>query len=239
MDVLFPGLDSAQFEAALQALAEGLSTLQRSFDSLNIRKGNTELAGFDDVLSGFNQLMDHARLVNGYVSAIVTTDSRNQLAQARASEIENLLASARKLGKRLTAWLGGLDVDALLRSSELAREHEYALRKAVIGAQRLMTDAEESLSSDLEVTGKNAWSKLHSNVTSQLMVPLSKAGEREKALPMSSVRALAYDADREVRLRAYQDELEAWKSAEVPLAAALNSIKGCSPRTLIGTPLRR
>jgi pepF/M3 family oligoendopeptidase len=112
-------------------------------------------------------------------------------------------------------------VSSLLASSELAREHEYVIRKAVVGAEKLMPTEMESLASDLELTGKNAWSKLHSNVTSQLTVPLD--GENP---PMSAVRALAYDADREVRRKAYEAELAAWKTAEVPLAAAMNSIKG-------------
>jgi len=43
---------------------------------------------------------------------------------------------------------------------------------------------------------------------------------------MSMVRNLAFDADRDLRRRAYEAELEGWKRAALPLAAALNSIKG-------------
>ena len=43
---------------------------------------------------------------------------------------------------------------------------------------------------------------------------------------MSVVRNLADEADRDLRRRAYEAELGAWKQAAVPLAAALNSIKG-------------
>ena len=47
-----------------------------------------------------------------------------------------------------------------------------------------------------------------------------------RELPMSMVRNLAHDANREVRRRAYEAELAGWERAAVPLAAALNSIKG-------------
>ena len=50
-------------------------------------------------------------------------------------------------------------------------------------------------------------------------------GTRQE-MPMSMVRNLAFDPDREVRRRAYEAELEGWKQRAVPLAAALNSIKG-------------
>ena len=43
---------------------------------------------------------------------------------------------------------------------------------------------------------------------------------------MSMVRNFAYDPDRTVRRAAYEAELEGWKKAVVPLAAALNGIKG-------------
>ncbi|MFQ5944918.1 MAG: M3 family oligoendopeptidase, partial [Anaerolineae bacterium] len=78
---------------------------------------------------------------------------------------------------------------------------------------------------ELELMGSTAWSKLFGNFTSQLMVtvPLEN-GPQE--LPMSEIRNLAYDPDREVRRRAYEAELATWAAAEVPLAAALNSIKG-------------
>jgi pepF/M3 family oligoendopeptidase len=56
-------------------------------------------------------------------------------------------------------------------------------------------------------------------------VPIVLDG-REQRLPMSEIRNLAYDADRTVRRRAYEAELATWASAEVPIAAAINSIKG-------------
>ncbi len=40
------------------------------------------------------------------------------------------------------------------------------------------------------------------------------------------LRSLAMHKDRAVRQKAYEKELEAWKSMEIPLAAALNGVKG-------------
>jgi oligoendopeptidase F len=56
-------------------------------------------------------------------------------------------------------------------------------------------------------------------------VTLPLRGETQ-TLPMSAVRALANDPDREVRRSAYEAELAAWETVAVPLAAALNGIKG-------------
>jgi pepF/M3 family oligoendopeptidase len=129
------------------------------------------------------------------------------------------------LETRVTAWIGTLDLDDLLARSEAARKHEYALRRAQVRARHLMSSAEEELAAELAPSGSTAWSKLHGDLTSQLLVTLELDGERRE-LPMSEVRNLATRPDRDVRRAAYEAELAAWEDAAVPLAAALNSVKG-------------
>jgi pepF/M3 family oligoendopeptidase len=86
-----------------------------------------------------------------------------------------------------------------------------------------MTELEEDLAASLGPAAGLAWSRLHGTVASQLLV--SVAG-RPAPLPMSAVRQLAMDPSRDVRKAAYEAELKAWAQAAVPLAAALNGIKG-------------
>jgi pepF/M3 family oligoendopeptidase len=130
-----------------------------------------------------------------------------------------------QLAARLTAWLGGLDVDAAVAASATARAHEYMLRKAAIEAQHQMSEAEEDLAAALNPAGSAAWSRLHGDVSARLEVPITLRGE-EQRLPMSAVRGLAHDPDPAVRRTAYEAELAAWKTVEVSLAAALNGVKG-------------
>jgi pepF/M3 family oligoendopeptidase len=88
-----------------------------------------------------------------------------------------------------------------------------------------MGPAEEALAAEVLMTGSIAWERLHANVTSQIMVPMVIDGEQRR-LPISEVRNLAQHADRAVRQRAFVAETAGWDSVRVPLAAALNSIKG-------------
>jgi oligoendopeptidase F len=62
-------------------------------------------------------------------------------------------------------------------------------------------------------------------MTALLTAPVMVRGE-EKILPMSSLRALGADADRDVRRAAFEAEIKTWESTALPLAAALNGIKG-------------
>jgi len=226
MDVVFPGLNSEEFSAAFAKLEHELDELELLFTRHGVGlDGCPDLEAFDDVLDAYNRFSDQIRTLSAYIRAFTTTDSRNELASARNSEIDIHLGRTRKLTKNLIAWIKGLNLEALFSASEVARDHEFALVKAKIGAQHLMSTEEESLASDLEITGMSSWGRLYSNVVSQLTVGIELDGGHE-SMPMSLLRTLAYSSDRKRRKTAYEAELTAWQTVQVPLCAALNSIKG-------------
>ncbi len=226
MNVVFPGLQSKEFKEAYLALGDSLKDLESLFDLHGVsNSGSTSFAAFDEILTSLNTASEDLRTVTAYVRAHTTTDSRDEEAAAWNSELDGQLVRMRKLAKSFAGWIGILDLPALLASSQIARDHEYALTKAKVSASYLMSAAEEALASDIEVTASSAWTKLHSNITSQLTVCLETAGKQTHS-PMSLVRTMAYSPDRAVREKGYRAELETWKTVEVPLAAAMNSIKG-------------
>src|SRR5207253_3076815 len=147
----------------------------------------------------------------------------DDVAQARQSELSQHLVELQKLGTRFVAWLGSIDVEALIERSALAREHAFPLRKAAQAARHQMSEPEEDLAAALGPSSGIAWARLHGNVSSQLLVPVPGHAAPQ---PMSAVRSLPHDKDPAVRKAAYEAELEGWQRVAVPLAAALNSIKG-------------
>jgi len=226
MQVVFPSLNSIEFHSAFLELERGIESLEALFHHYSIDKGSSHgIEVFDELLSTYNGVAEQLRTVNAYIHAFTTTDSRDELASAKDSEIDLLHVRMRKVTKRFNAWIGDIDLNALLESSEIARDHEYPLIKAKISATHMMRSGEEMLASELEVSGMMAWSKLHSNMTSQIQVPIEVDGKQE-LLPMSLVRTMAHSADRSQRQKAYSAELATWKTVEVPLSAAMNSIKG-------------
>jgi len=231
MTVVYPGLDSSELERDFEALIQEVGNLKELFDRERVEEYESlvtdegRVQAFEQVLERLNDLETKFATMQAYVSCFVTTDSRDTLAQARLSELEQHRVQLSQLETRFTAWIGSLDVEALIERSTPAREHAFLLRKLEEEARHLMPPAEEALAAELEVTGGTAWGKLHDNMTSQLMVPVEVDGAVQD-VPMSVVRNMAFDRDREVRRRAYEAELRAWERVGVPLAAALNSIKG-------------
>jgi pepF/M3 family oligoendopeptidase len=232
MSVIYPSLESPEFEQGFRGVKISIAALESLFDARGIESTQPGIlppadlvAAFPEIIDRYNSVLAEVQTISAYITAFVSTNSRDALAQARQSELQQETTRLHKLGTRLTAWIGGLDIEALIAGSPVAGDHAFWLRKSKIRASHLMSPAEEGLAAELNVTGGSAWSRLHGNMSSQIMVPIELSGEM-KQLPMSVIRTLAFDHSRQVRRAAYEAELAGWQQVAVPLAAALNSIKG-------------
>jgi pepF/M3 family oligoendopeptidase len=231
MSVVYPGLDSPKFDQGFAHFTQQVADLVQLFNAHAIQAqaaqelSKATIQTFETVTTRLNEVLEEATTLGAYLSCFVTTNTQDTLAQARYSEFQQQAVKLSLLGTRYAAWIGSLDVPDLIKRSPLAKEHAYMLQKSSEQARHLMSPAEEDLSAELELSSGAGWEKLHGDITSQLLVPIELRGERQE-LPMSMVRNFAYDPDRSVRRAAYEAELEGWKKAVVPLAAALNGIKG-------------
>jgi oligoendopeptidase F len=223
----YPALDSTEFNTDFQGFFTDLTTLETMADSLGIARleatpdGAKTALPLEQILSNFNALAKKVRLVQGFISCFTSTDSRNDFAQAKASELQLFYVRHSKLLTRFAAWVGSIDLSATLQFSEVARESSFALEKMQIAAKHQMSPLEEDLKSSLAPSASSAWGKLHGNIVSRLEVLV-----QGQCIPMSATRAAARSPDATRRSAAFTAELEAWQTVEVPLAAALNSIKG-------------
>ncbi len=231
LSTVYPALDSAELRRDLQRARDEIAALAALFDEHSVGRlqeqsaSPEQVALYESVTARLNALYELTGTLYSYVGCHVAADAADEAAQTLYSELQVAGIPLRQLGTRYTAWTGTLDVEALLAASSTARDHEHALRQARVYAARQMPQGEEELAAELAPPGISGWVRLHSDVSALLSVPLALRGE-EKALPMSAVRALANDPDREVRRAAYEAELAAWERVSVPLAAALNGVKG-------------
>jgi oligoendopeptidase F len=230
---VYPGLDSGAFEDALAELTAELERLDRYLDDNQVSRAAAPLAAdqLAVIAAGYLDLMNAAQrlylTLRFYTWSFVTTDSFNDLARRRNSEIEMLGARLEQDGTRFQGWLG-VHRDALpaaTAADPVLESHRFYLGEVAEQSRYLMTEAEESLAADLALSGRNAWSRLQATVVSQLSVPFEGHGQPEH-LPMTEILNLAYDPDPEVRRRAYTAEIAAWQTVREPLAAALNGVAG-------------
>lgn len=222
----FDSLTSERFTAAYNRVIEQISDLTLDFDKhgighIVVTTLTTDMvAVYESVALKFDQLELELRLVDAYVYGHIATDSTNAVAQGIASSLRGQSVALQTLNVRWIAWLGCLDTDRLKAHSKLATLYSYPIELAKIGAKHQMSGPEEELSAQLRLSGTSAWSRLHSDITSQMTVKLSTGDT-----PMAMVRVLSSDADPHVRKEAYDAELAAWPSVSLSLAAAMNGIK--------------
>lgn len=233
VSVLYPSLESAEFAQGFAACIADIQSLSALFDELDISRQDARplhdkaVSVVESVLERFGAVSEAANTMRAYITSFVSTDSRNDLALARMSEFQNQALTLSLLWTRFAAWLGGLDVEALIARSPRAAEHAFLLLRTREQATHLMSPAEEELAATLSLSGGSAWAKLHRIYSSQLSVPVQQeAGGPLVDVPMSAARNLAYHPVRGVRQTAYQNELAAWEQAAVPLAACMNGVKG-------------
>jgi pepF/M3 family oligoendopeptidase len=231
MSVVYPSLTSSEFAQCFSLLERRIAELTQLFETHHVMEqpaiavDETLVKTFETIITRYNALLDHTKELGTYISCFVATNSQDDVAQAKMSELQQPKVQIANLSTRLTAWIGSLDVEALIQLSPLAEAHAHTLRQAKIRATHLMSPAEEELATELNTSGGVAWSKLYGNITSQITVPIEIAGQQQ-VVPMSVIRNMASDSNRETRQRAYKAELVAWEKSALPLAAAMNSIKG-------------
>lgn len=108
------------------------------------------------------------------------------------------------------------DIPSLLKKSPILSERAQFIMDSLKEADHQMSEAEEALAQEMKAAGGDAWGRLQEAVSSSL------SGDGKS---ITELRNLAFDKSRSVRKKAYEAELAAWKSMEIPLAYSLNGVK--------------
>lgn len=235
---VYSGLESKAFRESVGQLKVGLDGLEDYLSEQGIEQAgavpDAEPAAVAEMMSGFlnrvNPLRRLHRTVEAYVYSFVATDSYDAKARRTYSELETLKVHLERHEVQFQGWIGTIGeqpelFDAALAVESPAQEHAFYLREKAEQSRYLMRPAEETLATELSLSGSRAWQKLQGVVASQVTVPFEREGEVEE-LPIAAVQNLQNERDGELRRRAYEAELAAWEGKREPLAACLNGVKG-------------
>jgi len=202
---LFPGLESPEFQRAWEGLKGRIGELKRLLE---------REAPLSEVLAALDAFLEEATPLRAYLYARYSANTRDEAALAKLSELEILFLDFQRLRPRLTRYLA-------LKDPEEAGPYRLLVEEAKEKALHMMPEGEEVLAAELSLSGRAAWDKLHESLTSQITAVVD--GEEK---PITKVRNLYFHPEEEVRKKAYEAELKAWEAHEVPLAFALNGVKG-------------
>ena len=231
---VYPSIESKELANAISNFDHNLNELEIIFvNTINSSDAKTpplELSDLiENVLRKFNSIYSQAGTIRSYIYSYISTNSRDKIAMKKLSEFEQTGLKLQNLSTQFQRWIGKLArvLDEVIVLNEYTKLHAFALKDAAEQSKYMMSDAEENLAAELHLSGAAGWTKLQGTLTSQLSVDFEFDGEVQK-LPMPSLINLHSHPDESVRRRAYETEMEAWKTLEEPLAAAMNGIKGSS-----------
>jgi len=229
---VYPSLSSLQYAADFkkmqQLLAEQEKYLVEKVSQISAASADAQIAETASVLiDHFNQILLVAGTLRSYLESFISTDSYNQEAQKKLSEYELASVKTDQVFMQARAWLGKVarKLPAALKLNETVNAHAFFVKEAAEQSKYLMSTAEETLASELNLSGANGWEKLQGTVTSQLSVDFELDGNVQK-LPMPALINMRSHPDEDVRRRGYEAENLAWPTVKEPLAAAMNGIKG-------------
>ncbi len=227
---VYPALDSQAFKddfASIPLRLGKLETITRELEAAG--SGNKDaLAGkLTAAVDELNDLIEKIGKIQAYIQSFVTTDSYNTEAMRKLSEFEQAGVQFEMLFTRLRRLVGTLaDVlPELLKQPGTLQEHAFFLNEVAEQSRYLMSQPEEDLAAELNLSGGNAWEKLQGTVTSQLTWEVELDGKLQR-LPMPAIINLRSHPDEATRRRGYEAELAAWESVRETLAACMNGIKG-------------
>ncbi len=174
-------------------------------------------------------LMDRAdgllENLGAYCYARFSTDTNDARAQTELNAVESLRPLSVKARALFRASLVSRKIElASALASDQAAPYRFFLEEELFTGSRQMSVEMEELAADLSRSGADAWSRLQESLSSNASAVWDESsGERKTVVEL---RGMAHDPDRATREKAFRKEIECWKSIEIPMAAALNGVKG-------------
>lgn len=234
---VFAGLETPEFDRAVGELTAKLDELD-TFAINRIVSAAPEMPDDSESLAEFingyleriNDIRLRYRTLMAYVYSYTTTDSYDSVGKRIHSELQILGVLLQKIEVRFQAWIGTLTKKPSIMEAVLVEEgsiglHSFHLVETAEQSSYLMSQGEESLTSELSLSGGEAWEKLQEVVTSQLKAHFDDNGNIQD-LPITVVKTFYNHPDRALRRQAYDVEMKALESVREPLAACLNGVKG-------------
>lgn len=227
LDPVYPGFDSPKYKAAKEEAAvmarEALAFLE---STATPEPGEDTALWLSKAIGLLDTLGSRMETLSAYAYARFSTATRDQTAMAELNAIEELALPTKKadvlyrnaLAARAEA------VKSAVRTHPELSAYAFHVKEELFFQARQMSPEMEDLAEDLQRSGGDAWSRLQESVSSNASAVWDdKTGEKKTVVEL---RNLAFDPDREIRKKAFDLEVGIWKSVEIPMAAALNGVKG-------------
>lgn len=219
---IFSCFDGADYQQALVEYAEGMNDLDKRLADEAGRKADFG-QWLADYLVASNRIGALEESLNAYAYSSYSTDTTNTDYLNNLSKLEEMALQSNAQGLVFQGILTEYtqELSTFYTSFPQFSQYQYVLEQVIADGKHRMSGEEEKLAADLCRTGGAAWSRLHEQVISNLT-------DTATGKTFNEIRNEAYSPDPAVRKKAWETEISLLQSVEIPIAAALNNLKGAT-----------
>ncbi len=215
LDTIYPGFDSPERE-------KDIAELQGTIAGLEAEVSAAEMLG------GLERCLDLAETLKTHAYVCFSTDTTNGRILEELNRLEGFDVSMHRLRARFRALLAENGPEFPWASDPY---HYVLALERRLGGLQLSLEMEE-LAADLARSGAELWSRLQDSIGASLSTEWRPPGDpgagdrKPQRKTVVQLRSLAHHPDREIRRKAFEEEIALWRQMETPLAHAINGVKG-------------
>ncbi len=217
LDVMYKGYDDPKYINDIKKVEETIKNIKNL-----VLDENNPVKTIEASVTLTEQLNILLMELFTYSSLKSSTNVNDFEAMTEMGKLQIMLQETVESDVKFQTYLTKIDLDSLAKESEVIKTYLFLLKKQQEEATHMLSEKEEILASKLQMVGSNSWSDLQSQLTSNIMIKVEGFDEE---MPLSAVRSLAYSANKEERINAYNAEINAYKQIDSAVAMALNNIK--------------
>ena len=222
---LYPGFDSPKFKNDQKELKEFIE-VQTNWANNELKNNDQALKKIETIIDATEKIYSTLLKLNAYTQLTLTTDATNSIALGTLDKLQPLSLAAKNYTKITATFIGEQEnLAELIETSPKLKEFQFFLEETAQAATHLLGNEIEPIIARLNLTGGTAWERMRDMIDGTMTVEIEVDGEMKK-LPLPVVRNMAYSADADVRKKAYHAELASYPKVDLPLAHAINAIKG-------------
>ena len=219
---IYKNYDDPEYIKDKKHFSESVEQLKKTADNAS-ETGSADTAWFKKLIGNIDTAEKIFENLNSYCYAQYSTDTGNPANLKEINSLENIQLDLFKSRFLILKNIKTADLESALENRDLA-EYRLFFKEMLIMKKHLLSEKEEEIIELLLQPGANSWSRLQESVSSTISVKWNKkTGERKT---VTELRSLAFDSDRKIRQKAFKKELKCWRQMEIPLAYALNGVKG-------------
>ena len=218
LEPIYEGFQDPLFEKELSCLKQTVSDAQDFVGTLNDAE---PLEGLRRGIALQETVTELAEKLANYAMLRQAVNTRDSEAGSNLGRVMAVISGFAAPQAAFESWASQLpDLMGLIDADPVLREYRFLFANMSQSSRYLLPGRGEEIMAKMSLSGGNAWSDMHSYLTST--VPVSYRGTTTN---LSAIRNLAYDPDPQVRKDAFEAEIACYDRIRDAVAFAMNSIK--------------